>query len=150
MRDLDVNGMASLVYARVEPEPDPDGGRTLLWTNAGHPPPLLVAADGAVECLDDGVPDLFVGVLPATDRVDQRSRITPGSTLLLYTDGLVERRGEDITAGLDRLADARPDATTAWPLEGFVDAVLGDLVGDRLARRRRRARGPPPRIGCWS
>jgi serine phosphatase RsbU (regulator of sigma subunit) len=131
MRDLDVNGMASLVYARVEPEPTPDGGRTLLWTNAGHPPPILVSADGTVEFLDGGVPDLFVGVVPDTARVDHRATIAPGSTLLLYTDGLAERPGEDISAGLDRLA-AVAGRHHGLAVEAFLDAVIGELVGTDL------------------
>jgi serine phosphatase RsbU (regulator of sigma subunit) len=131
MRDLDVDGMASLVYARVEPGPDPDGGRTLLWTNAGHPPPILVNADGSVQFLDDGTPDLLVGVAPTTTRVDHRTRIAPGATLLLYTDGLAERRGEDITDGLDRLADA-VRRHHGLDVEAFLDALIGELVGTEL------------------
>lgn len=132
MQDLDVDGMASLVYARVEPGRDPEAGRTLLWTNAGHPPPIEVTAEGEVRFLDDGPPDLFVGVDPETDRIDHRVEIAPGSTLLLYTDGLIERRGEDLTVGLDRLADAVRRHHAA-DLEGFLDAVLGELLGSELA-----------------
>ena len=85
---------------------------------------------------------------PDTDRVDHRAAIAPGATLLLYTDGLVERRGEDITAGLDRLA-AAAQRHQALGVDDFLDAVLGDLVGTELARRRRRSRRTPARIGCW-
>lgn len=131
MQDLAVDAMASLVYARVEADDGTDG-RVLRWTNAGHPPPLLVDVDGATTFLDDGVPDLMVGVQPDTERRDQAIRLTPGATLLLYTDGLVERRGEDITDGLTRLADSAR-RHQALDVDAFLDAVLGDLVGRELA-----------------
>ncbi|MFC9628571.1 SpoIIE family protein phosphatase [Streptomyces mirabilis] len=51
----------------------------------------------------------------------------PGSTLVLYTDGLIERRGEDICAGLDRLADSVEHHHLFGP-EALADAVLADLV----------------------
>jgi serine phosphatase RsbU (regulator of sigma subunit) len=131
MADLDVDGIASLVYARVEPGSEPDGARTLLWSNAGHPPPIVVSAEGAVDFLAAGPPDLLVGVMPDGPRVDQVATIAPGATLLFYTDGLAERRGEDITAGLDRLASAVERHHTL-DVEAFVDAVIGELVGTEL------------------
>ncbi len=131
MQDLAVDAMATLVYARVEAQ-DGSDGRTLHWTNAGHPPPLLVTAEGVVTFLDEGVPDLMVGVQPDTDRTDNSARLPRGSTLLLYTDGLVERRGETITVGLDRLA-AAAGRHQALDVDDFLDAVLGDLVGQQLA-----------------
>ena len=129
--DLAVDAMATLIYARVDAD-DGSGGRTLRWTNAGHPPPLLVTADGVVTFLDDGIPDLMVGVQPDTERTDDSVRLPPGSTLLLYTDGLVERRGESISVGLDRLADAA-HRHQALGVDDFLDAILGDLVGQELA-----------------
>jgi serine phosphatase RsbU (regulator of sigma subunit) len=131
MQDLAVDAMATLVYARVEPE-DGSDGRTLHWTNAGHPPPLLVTSDGVVTFLDEGAPDLVVGVQPDTERTDDTVVLPRGSTLLLYTDGLVERRGETITVGLDRLADAA-HRHQALDVDDFLDAILGDLLGQELA-----------------
>lgn len=131
MHDLAVDAMASLVYARVEAD-DGSGGRLLRWTNAGHPPPLLVDADGVATLLDEGVPDLMVGVRADTDRRDDTVLLTPGATLLLYTDGLVERRGEDITDGLARLTESA-QRHQALGVDDFLDAVLGDLVGRELA-----------------
>jgi len=123
--------MATLVYARVEAD-DGSEGRVLRWTNAGHPPPLLVTAEGTATFLDDGVPDLMVGVQHDTERTDNTAVLPPRSTLLLYSDGLVERRGETITAGLARLADAAR-RHHALPVDDFLDAVLGDLLGRELA-----------------
>ncbi len=131
MDDLGIEGMATLVKARIEPHAGADGGWRLAWTNAGHPPPLLIEPDGTTRLLETGRPDLMIGILPETERTDNRHSIAAGSTLLLYTDGLVERRGEDITVGLDRL---RAAATRhhELPAAGFLDAVLGDLVGAKL------------------
>ncbi len=73
----------------------------------------------------------MIGILPETQRTDNRQSIAAGSTLLLYTDGLVERRGEDITVGLDRL---RTSAARhhELPAAAFLDALMADLVGARL------------------
>ena len=133
MADLGVEGMASLVYARIEQTDDQRaiGERTLRWTNAGHPPPLLVDADGDARLLQDGIPDLMLGVHPHGERRDRRTTIAPDSLLLLYTDGLVERRGEDITDGLDRLLTVAR-RHHARPVGDFLDAVLGDLLPEQL------------------
>lgn len=149
MRDLRVDGMASLVYARIEADPredsqrnsdgDPGGaerpGHLLRWTNAGHPPPLLVSADGSSRFLDEAEPDLMLGIEPVSARTDNRTLIEAGSVLMLYTDGLVERRGEDLTTGLARLAAAAGErwGSSAGSLEGFLDAILGELLGPVLA-----------------
>ncbi|CAI9411923.1 GAF domain-containing SpoIIE family protein phosphatase [Nocardioides sp. T2.26MG-1] len=133
MQDLAVDGMASLVYARIEQsdEQRARGERTLRWTNAGHPPPLVVAPTGVARLLEHGQPDLMVGVLPGTERTDNRSTIDAGSVLLLYTDGLVERRGEDITIGFERLC-AAASTHHDLPMGDFLDAVVGDLAPGRL------------------
>nr|BFD81004.1 hypothetical protein StreXyl84_04050 [Streptomyces sp. Xyl84] len=112
---------ATLVAARIEHEP---GARyTVRWTNAGHPPPLLVTADGAVDVLapeEHGIP---VGVDPALPRPDHSVALPWASTLLLFTDGLIERRGQDIDAGLRQLA-ARAAALATAPLHALCDALI--------------------------
>jgi PAS domain S-box-containing protein len=83
---------------------EPASGR-LRYTNAGHPPPLLVGPDGEARFLED-VPAPPMGVVE-TPRYRQRTvLLEPGSTLLLYTDGLVERSTEVLDAGLARLRSA--------------------------------------------
>ena len=131
MEDLGIEGMATLVKARIEPHASDDGGWALAWTNAGHPPPLLIAPDGTARLLEGTRTDLLVGVFPETERTDNRVPVAVGSTLLLYTDGLVERRHEDITVGLDRLRDSAA-RHHGLPAAAFLDAVLGDLVGASL------------------
>jgi PAS domain S-box-containing protein len=85
----------------------------LVYANAGHVPPLLARADGTTTFLDGGltapvgVPvGVQVGGEAAERFVEARVTIDPGATLLLYTDGLVERRTEGIDDGLARLAGA--------------------------------------------
>ncbi|MGW1954503.1 PP2C family protein-serine/threonine phosphatase [Streptomyces sp. NPDC001920] len=100
---------------------------TITYSSAGHPPPLLVHADGSVELLDMATDP------PLDARPDPRPRpqaattYSDGATLVLYTDGLIERRREDIDAGLDRLADALVRHRTADP-ETLADAVLLELL----------------------
>ncbi|WKN48277.1 GAF domain-containing SpoIIE family protein phosphatase [Nocardioides sp. Arc9.136] len=127
VRDLDVDAMATLVYARIEQ--DTDGRRLVRWTNAGHPPPLVVEPDGTTRWLQGPLPELMLGVSPSAPRGDHRSYVAPGSLLLLYTDGLVERRGEDLRLGLDRLA-ASAARHASEPVPAFLDHVLSDLGAD--------------------
>ena len=84
-----------------------DGGWTMTWSNAGHPPPVLVAP-GLHPQLLGGRPDPMFGfphLLPGP-RTDRHVAVPPGSLLFLHTDGLIERRGDDLDAGTDRLLDA--------------------------------------------
>lgn len=85
---------ATAVHARL----DPDGGRwRLTWSNAGHPPLLLRTPDGRVRVL--GEHDLLLlGAPSGLPRHDHTHALPLGSVLLLYTDGLVERRDDDIDA----------------------------------------------------
>ena len=73
---------------------------------AGHLPPLMIDADGETRLLEHP-PGLPIGIDVAQQYVSQRYDFPTGSTLLLYTDGLIERRTESIDVGLERLAAAR-------------------------------------------
>ncbi len=132
MHDLGVDAMASLVYARIEADPDRPGLQVLRWTNAGHPPALLVEDDGTLTWLEADDPDLMVGVQPGLPRGDHRTVMPPQSTLLLYTDGLVERRGEDLTEGLARLGVSAA-RNRGQPIDDFLDCVLSDLLDRQLS-----------------
>ncbi|MER6814794.1 SpoIIE family protein phosphatase [Spirillospora sp. NPDC000708] len=92
--------LATAVFARVEKTTA--GAWQLRWCNAGHPPPVLIAQDGATTFLDEhgmllGNPDL------TGRRPDGTRELPPLSTLLLYTDGLIETRGTDLTDSLTGL-----------------------------------------------
>ena len=74
----------------------------MRWSSAGHPPPFMVSADGEVTMLDRR-PELMLGVDSHARRTEQIAVLDAGTTVLLYTDGLIERRDADLDAGLDRL-----------------------------------------------
>ncbi len=106
---------------------EPATGR-LRYTNAGHPPPLVVGADGEAVYLE-GVPAPPMGVVE-TPRYKQRTvQLEPGSTLLLYTDGLVEAPTQSLDAGLERLREAGAAAAAGADVEELCDRVLGTLAG---------------------
>ncbi|MFF4764513.1 PP2C family protein-serine/threonine phosphatase [Streptomyces sp. NPDC001292] len=77
----------------------------ITYSSAGHPPPVLTRADGTFVLLDQAT-DPPLGARPQhVPRPQAALPYTPGDTLVLYTDGLIERHGEDIDAGLHRLTD---------------------------------------------
>jgi len=98
--------VATLLYMIVEAE-----GTSLRFASAGHPPPLVVDERGDAHFLSPRVgPPL--GATEAHEYRDFPAELAPSSTLLLYTDGLIERRGEVIDAGLRRLRGAVASAPT--------------------------------------
>ncbi|MEV4946882.1 SpoIIE family protein phosphatase [Streptomyces sp. NPDC053755] len=100
---------------------------TLAYSSAGHPPPVLCHPDGTVTFLDQAT-DPPLGARPEhVSRPQGRTGFTDGSTLVLYTDGLVERRHEDIDTGLRRLADSLNRHRAADP-DRLADALLADLI----------------------
>jgi serine phosphatase RsbU (regulator of sigma subunit) len=119
---LSITELVSLVYAVI----DPDAG-TVELVNAGHYPPVLVGPDG-VATFARTPPRRPLGTDPDTC-VAADFPYRPGDTLLLYTDGLVERRSEHIDLGLARIEEA------AGPLAGpDLPAALAALVAQvRLA-----------------
>lgn len=95
------------MLARIEPTAR---GWWLRWSNAGHPPALLRGPRGGVRQLAEH--DLMLGVHPGGPRREQGLELAPGSTLVLYTDGLVERRDDvldqgiaDLTLRLEQIGD---------------------------------------------
>ncbi|MGE0732609.1 MAG: SpoIIE family protein phosphatase [Acidimicrobiia bacterium] len=83
---------------------DPGTG-LLRYASAGHPPMLLVNADGSHRWLQDGRSVPVAGLRPDT-RPEASLQLSPGSTVVLYSDGLIERRREDLQRGFDRIAAA--------------------------------------------
>jgi PAS domain S-box-containing protein len=99
----------------------------LRLASAGHPPPVLVAADGTAALLDvPAAAPLGAGDIAPRPR---EAVLEPGATLLLYTDGLVERRDESLEAGLARLVAAARGR--GGDPETLCDAVLEALVAGR-------------------
>jgi serine phosphatase RsbU (regulator of sigma subunit) len=118
---------ATAVIARFHPaEP------TLTWAAAGHPPPVLRTPDGRVHTLDQK-PGAMLGI-PLHQEIDDHTvSLPPGSTLALYTDGLVERRARGIDPGIARLAHALEDLpphALEGDLDGSADRILDPLLSD--------------------
>jgi serine phosphatase RsbU (regulator of sigma subunit) len=111
---------ASVVVARVEPVA---GEHLLRWSNAGHPPPLLATGDGRVRALAGSDSDLMLGIDPHTVRQEGAVPLQRGDTVLLYTDGLVERRGVSLDVGIASLT-ATFARLAHRPLEDLCDEVL--------------------------
>ena len=112
--------MATLIFARLERMDS--GGWRLSMTNAGHPPPLLVDHDGRVEYLDDRH-DLLLGTGISAQRTDSVVTLPPRSTLVFYTDGLIECPGRSLDEGLARLS-RNAAALAHRPLDVFCDLLL--------------------------
>jgi serine phosphatase RsbU (regulator of sigma subunit)/anti-sigma regulatory factor (Ser/Thr protein kinase) len=127
LRDLAIDKVATAVLARVEPGTEP-GTQRFRWSNAGHPPPLLIHPDGHCELLQPS-PELLLGVEPSTARSDHERLLTPGSTVVMYTDGLIERRDDSLTRGLEWL-QRRASMLAGLPLEALCDALLAELPND--------------------
>ncbi|MFJ9729572.1 SpoIIE family protein phosphatase [Streptomyces sp. NPDC101209] len=112
--------MATMIFARLERADT--GHWELSWTNAGHPPPLLVSRDGVTRYLTDGH-GILLGTGTRTPRPDATAVLLPGSTLLLYTDGLIEAAGHSLDEGLGQLR-RHAAALVHRPLAPFTDQLL--------------------------
>jgi PAS domain S-box-containing protein len=122
VRGLDIAAFATCVYARVDPGQD-SGRRIMRWANAGHPPPLLHVPGADVQVLDAGrQPAIGVaGHRAASDSVSS-VELPAGSTVVLYTDGLIEDHDRDPDVGLAQLRAA------------FTARITTAGTGRRLAR----------------
>jgi serine phosphatase RsbU (regulator of sigma subunit) len=153
-----VDTLATAIVAQVEQTvlDKVRGRRRFRWSNAGHPPPLLLHPEGTAELLHT-TPELLLGVRTGRPRTDHVTDLPVGCTLLLYTDGLVERRGETVDDGLDRLVSAA-EALSGYDLEEFCDALIdrmsddgGTAANDDIALLALRAHDPdqprPPEAG---
>ncbi len=135
-RQVDGAGLGTVVYCLL----DPLGG-TLRYACAGHPPPLVLRPGGPAEYLEDGRSPLLCALPPGLTppRSEGAYRLPPGATLLLYSDGLVERRGESLEVGLRRLADLAADyaerGSGDW-CERLVDTMLAGSGDDDVALLR--------------
>ncbi|MGY1748582.1 SpoIIE family protein phosphatase [Modestobacter sp. SYSU DS0511] len=116
VQGLHVARMATMVYARAVPPAESGRPWQLTLANAGHPPLALRRPDGSVQLLD-GVTGLLLGVDASAERRSHTVEVPAGSTLVAYTDGLIERPGADMDTGIallvERLADAPLDAPPA-------------------------------------
>jgi serine/threonine-protein kinase RsbW len=115
---------ATLVYAELEPSTG-----LLRYACAGHPPPLLVSASGEARFVWDGR-STPLGTPSVDGRREASAVLGAGDILLLYTDGVVERRTAGLEDGLERLRETALEHRRD-PLNGLVDRLLADLVDER-------------------
>ncbi len=156
MLGLQVDTTATAVVARLEQNEDESerGVTRLRWSNAGHPPPMVLNPDRSVVVLGGVEADLLLGLDPETERAESALTVDRGATVLLYTDGLVERRGQSLTTGLERLRRTLVDLADE-DLDGLCDGLLERLVPkgseDDVAlvavRLHRQDRPRPPEAG---
>ena len=121
------DALATVVYAVL----DPASGE-LAYANAGHPPPVQAAAPGPASFLDDAS-GVMIGAPIEPDFTVGHQTLAPGTSLMFYTDGLIEDRRRDISDGLGALADVM-SVTMGSPVplsaERTCAAVQAALLGD--------------------
>ena len=129
---IDGLGMDTMATAAIACLEQTDAERAagtvrVRWSNAGHPPPLLIQADGTIAELSTARAELMLGVDPAAVRTESVVTIGGGATLLLYTDGLVEGRDLPLDDGIARL---RRVLAELW------ERPLGELCDEVIERLR--------------
>jgi serine phosphatase RsbU (regulator of sigma subunit) len=126
---LAVPAMATALVCRIEQTQDERaaGMRRLRWSTAGHPDPMMLRPDGTVDDLVAPVgPPLGIGWLgPRSDGVVE---MPEGSTLLLFTDGLFERRGIPLDEGRERVREVLA-RSAGLPLDALCDRLLVEMLG---------------------
>jgi serine phosphatase RsbU (regulator of sigma subunit) len=103
--------------------------RRLRYVRAGHPPPMIRHADGSIVVLD-AAGTTPIGVA-GRDAVVGEAELPPGSVIVAYTDGLVERRGETLDVGIDRLRDGLAGCQSCPDVEPIADELIAICLGNR-------------------
>ena len=125
-KELPEAEMATLVYAVYQPESGLMG-----YMSAGHPPPLLIRPDGTATYLDEGrVTPLGVPSFVSAEGV---VAVEPGTVLIFYTDGLIEKPGSTLDEGMRALSEVALSVPGADPDE-LCDAILAAMIGDSAPR----------------
>jgi serine phosphatase RsbU (regulator of sigma subunit) len=115
--DLD---LVTMIYGVYDPV-----GHELVWSNAGHPPPLLRRGGTVTTLAMEG--GLLLGVVPADEPYpEHRLRLDPGDSILWYTDGIVDQRAVDPVEALERLCQAYARAG------GGVGELLGTVSAEMM------------------
>ena len=129
MQTLQSGILATTIVARLEQTDGErgDGLTRVRWSNAGHPPPMTVTPDGVVTVLTAERADLLLGVDPTAPRREREATLHRGAVVVFYTDGLVERRDQDLDQGLARL-----EATLAELAGRDLDELCDELLNRML------------------
>lgn len=131
---LEVAPLVTIFYGVLDP-PDGSGRRCLRYSNAGHLPPLLRGPDGSVDRVADAT-STIIGAPHVGGRPVGRLVLTPGATLVLFTDGLVETVGGDVSIAIDSLAaalSAQPPTACAEELSALLEARSAGPLRDDVA-----------------
>jgi serine phosphatase RsbU (regulator of sigma subunit) len=129
VQGFDMAQVATAIFGRLVRD---EAVATLVFTNAGHLPPIVRHRDGRVARVERGASPL-IGVLEPGRRPRNEAAFTlrEGSLLVLYTDGLVETREREYDAGIDELCAALAALDPHAEPDEACEALVGALVGDR-------------------
>jgi serine phosphatase RsbU (regulator of sigma subunit) len=121
LRRSDADRFCTVLYAHARPA---DGGYRLRVSAGGHPLPYRISRDGGVDQL--GRPGLLLGVFPQVEVYDSEYMISPGDSVVLFTDGVTEHRGEDGMFGDERLVEVleRCAGSTAAQVADAIEAAV--------------------------
>lgn len=117
---LDPDQMVTLVYGVIDPVRS-----TFRFVNAGHLPPLVRGVDGTARLVELPSASPPLGVAISERYEEQEMPLPAGATLVLYTDGLIERRTESLDVGLERL---RAAVSRELPTQGMSDRIVEELL----------------------
>ncbi|RZU36143.1 serine phosphatase RsbU (regulator of sigma subunit) [Streptomyces sp. BK022] len=101
---------------------------TLTYSSAGHPPPVLLRGAGDADLLDRATDPPLDAAFEPSPRPEATLGFAEGDALVLYTDGLIERRHQDIDTGLDRLVESLESNRDIMSPEALADAVLSEML----------------------
>jgi serine phosphatase RsbU (regulator of sigma subunit) len=124
MHDFELDTLATVLIAQFEAGAMP-GQRIMLWSNAGHPPPLLLDPAGSVQLLTTR-PEPLLGLMAGANRSDHTIGLEPGSTVVFYTDGLTDAHPSTPGIGLEQLVTAVSELGGLSP-EQLCDHLFGQL-----------------------
>jgi len=152
LRQRSDDRFCTVAYASIEPSER--GGITMRLGVGGHPLPLLVRRDGAVERV--GRPGTLIGLVPDPDILDVTVELSPGESLVLYTDGVSEARSqEDGLFGEERLIELLRDCASCdaafiaerieQRVREFQDQSSADDLAVLVMRVRERSKGSAER-----
>jgi serine phosphatase RsbU (regulator of sigma subunit)/PAS domain-containing protein len=129
METLQIHTTATAVVARLE-QTDHEIERQVTrmrWSSAGHLPPMVIHPDGHVAELGDHESDVLLGVMIGAERREYEIELPRDAIVVLYTDGLVERRGQSLDAGLQHLRECLTELADC-DLDTLCDALLARLL----------------------
>lgn len=131
VQNFEMAQLATALYARLETDPAGRDGRLLRYANAGHLPPILQYPDGTARLLEDGQ-SVLIGAPGGHPRTEALEPMPTGSTLLLYTDGLIEVRRQSLDEGIGNLLATVKVHDPAAGAEALCAAVVDTIAGVEL------------------